>query len=513
MEIKTVLFYDFTKNGELATSLRELMRGMERTLGFGIKVVERTGPTLRSQFPLGSLWEGTGCERIDCITCTQGAEMIPNCTKSSILYENVCLTCNPGAKERRPLVEVRNDVPSLYIGESSRSIYERSREHWADWRGKKGSSHIMKHQEQAHSLEEEPRFIMRVVRSYRTALSRQIGEAVRIRRRGGEGGILNSKAEYSRCRITRLVLDDQKDEELDRMEEEELIRKREQLEADLLAWSSIKFYAREQQMSETRRQLSRIDKRIKACKREQIEMEEGAKPKRRRKMNHPVLDERWGEEVGGPPTQPSQAGGGREAQTVIREQGALSTRRMRQPLIYQMFSTPERSTLSLADRQIKQGSSQPTHQLKSLGGGTVPSPEDRMLVGAPPRLPSGRSGAGLARGRVGAGGPPSPPQTVEAVDTVDTVDAVDTVGTVDTGQGTPSLADRQTVESKTCQFLRGFCMQHNVKGVRYIVTSKKWRDRGKGKGFGYVTSKLVRYRCGEVQSPESYSNPGKYEVK
>ena len=129
-------------------------------------------------------------------------------------------------------------------------------------------------------------------------------------------------------------------------------------------------------------------------------------------------------------------------------------------------------------------------------------------MGAPPRLPSGRSGAGLARGRVGAGGPPSPPQTVEAVETVDTVDAVDTVGTVDTGQGTPSLADRQTVESKTCQFLRGFCMQHNVKGVRYIVTSKKWRDRGKGKGFGYVTSKLVRYRCGEVQSPESYSNPG-----
>ena len=48
VEIKAVLFCDFTKNGELATSLRELMRGMERTLGFGIKVVERTGPTLRS---------------------------------------------------------------------------------------------------------------------------------------------------------------------------------------------------------------------------------------------------------------------------------------------------------------------------------------------------------------------------------------------------------------------------------------------------------------------------------
>ena len=54
------------------------------------------------------------------------------------------------------------------------------------------------------------------------------------------------------------------------------------------------------------------------------------------------------------------------------------------------------------------GPSQPTHQPKSLGGGNVPSPED-TLVGAPPRLPLGRSGAGLARGRVGAGGPPSPP--------------------------------------------------------------------------------------------------------
>ena len=81
------------------------MRRMERTLGFGIKVVERRGPTLRSQFPMGSLWEGTGCERTDCIICTQGAEMISNFTKSSILYENECLTCNPGAKERRPLVE------------------------------------------------------------------------------------------------------------------------------------------------------------------------------------------------------------------------------------------------------------------------------------------------------------------------------------------------------------------------------------------------------------------------
>ena len=95
--------------------------------------------------------------------------------------------------------EVKSDVPTLYVGETSRTIYERSREHWADWRGRKDTSHILKHQEQVHGGEEEPKFTMKVVKSFRTALSRQVGEAVRIRRRGGEGNILNSKAEYNKA--------------------------------------------------------------------------------------------------------------------------------------------------------------------------------------------------------------------------------------------------------------------------------------------------------------------------
>ena len=44
---------------------------------------------------------------------------------------------------------------------------------------------------------------------HRTALSRQLKEAVRIRRRGGEGSILNSKGEYNRCYIPRLELEPQ----------------------------------------------------------------------------------------------------------------------------------------------------------------------------------------------------------------------------------------------------------------------------------------------------------------
>ena len=69
----------------------------------------------------------------------------------------------------------------LYVGESSRSIQERSKEHWANVRGRKEDSHMIRHQMIEHGAEYPPKFIMRVVSYPRTALSRQFSEAVRIR--------------------------------------------------------------------------------------------------------------------------------------------------------------------------------------------------------------------------------------------------------------------------------------------------------------------------------------------
>ena len=91
-----------------------------------------------------------------------------------------------------------------------------------------------------------------------------MGEAVRIRRRGGERNILNSKAEYSRSRIPRLVIDRQTDRDIELLEEEELKRRKEQLEEELKEWSSVKYYAREQNLKENKRQLDKIEGRIKA---------------------------------------------------------------------------------------------------------------------------------------------------------------------------------------------------------------------------------------------------------
>ena len=74
------------------------------------------------------------------------------------------------------------ETPSIYVGETSRSIYERAKEHWGAYQGGTEDSHIRKHQLLVHQGESH-NFIMRLVEFHQSALSRQVGEAVLIRRR------------------------------------------------------------------------------------------------------------------------------------------------------------------------------------------------------------------------------------------------------------------------------------------------------------------------------------------
>ena len=66
-----------------------------------------------------------------------------------------------------------------------------------------------------------------------------------------------------------------------------------------------------------------------------------------------------------------------------------------------------------------------------------------------------------------------------------------------------------------CVFRRGVCQQHRMKGERYVQETKNWKDRGKGKGFGFVTSRKVRYRCMVMKNtvPRSSSSQPNVEVE
>ena len=83
------------------------------------------------------------------------------------------------------------------MGESSRSMYERMKEHWGAWRNKKEDSHMFIHHQNEGA--EQPTFQVRAVKSYKSALTWQIGEGI----------ILISKCEFDRCKNPRLVLEEE----------------------------------------------------------------------------------------------------------------------------------------------------------------------------------------------------------------------------------------------------------------------------------------------------------------
>ena len=302
MQARSVIFVDHTPGGELATRIRELLTRLEPLLGFKIKVVERCGKNLQSQFPLNNLWQGVKCGREECVTCVQeGAEELPDCSKRSVLYENACVDCIPtaGRKGGPREQDVNADVPALYVGESSRSVMERSREHWAGYRGAKADNHMVRHQLLAHDGAAPPKFIMRVVSHHRSALERQVAEAVRIGRRGGAGAVLNSKSEYNRCYIPRLKLENE-EETRAREEQQKLdtIEREQEIERELGAWEQEKTRLRDGERKEQakywRAKFPRTSKKT-GSKRYQ-EGGEGLTPGRRKKARvHELLEEDWGE--------------------------------------------------------------------------------------------------------------------------------------------------------------------------------------------------------------------------
>ena len=286
MKTRAVLFVEQSPMGALASKIREQLQHMGPTLGFKIRVVERTGRNIQTNFSQLHTWRGMQCGREECVTCNQDVEELPDCTRASIVYESICTRCNPGAKKKGELEAAAKGPPSLYVGESSRSIQERALEHWGAARRRAENSHMEKHQSMEHKGE-PPDFIFKVISNHRTALNRQVREAVRIRRRGGAGQILNSKAEYNRCHIPRLTIE--KEDEDDR----KLRLEKEKAEKD-----EITMTLKDMDSTwELRKDQERERAEKKRSRQEDQEQEDVVK-KRTKRMKYTPLEKDWGEDGG-----------------------------------------------------------------------------------------------------------------------------------------------------------------------------------------------------------------------
>ena len=136
------------------------------------------------------------------MVCISGGEDKGDCRRRNVVYKTECRECKEEQGEASKVKEKRD---TLYIGETSRTAYERGKEHQRDAQSKSEKSHVHNHREEIHQGEEGKGFSMKVLRGHRSALARQIHEAVLIANSQSEN-LLNSKTEYNRCIIPRLAV-------------------------------------------------------------------------------------------------------------------------------------------------------------------------------------------------------------------------------------------------------------------------------------------------------------------
>ena len=109
--------------------------------------------------------------------------------------------------DKNKMRQLQEDIKLYkYVGETSRSLYERSFEHLTDFESLSIKSHMLKHAVEMHTREETDKikFGIRIIKTARTSFERQIYESVEIQE-NRRHHLLNSRSEYNRCAVPRLT--------------------------------------------------------------------------------------------------------------------------------------------------------------------------------------------------------------------------------------------------------------------------------------------------------------------
>ena len=164
-------------------------------------------------------WQGSDCTRKNCLLCHTKTRtnklQRQECSKRNIVYETTCATCE--ARERQEIEEsdlgekekiekIKSIKLFKYVGESSRSPYERGWEHLNDLTTLNPRSHMLKHVLTHHPNEDmlSVEFGMSVKKFCKSSFERQILESVTIQHERNNHHLMNSKSEYNRCSLPRL---------------------------------------------------------------------------------------------------------------------------------------------------------------------------------------------------------------------------------------------------------------------------------------------------------------------
>ena len=122
---------------------------------------------------------GGHCGRPKCFPCRSKEG---TCHKQGIVYEIECSHCKAEGKKVQ------------YIGESARNGYGSGAEHMANLNSESHSSPLVRHWKEKHP-EQEWAYTMKVIKSHKTPLPRQVMEGDMIANFNGQE-ILNQKGEW-----------------------------------------------------------------------------------------------------------------------------------------------------------------------------------------------------------------------------------------------------------------------------------------------------------------------------
>ena len=127
------MFVDQTRGGTLAQALRGKMESLGPMLGYRFRIVENAGTTLSSMLSNKNPWSGSTCGRKKFHPCDQKTEKVEAYSAGNVLYESRCTLCN-GLERGKYTTDIKGtrELPSKYVGETSRSLMERAGEHHRD---------------------------------------------------------------------------------------------------------------------------------------------------------------------------------------------------------------------------------------------------------------------------------------------------------------------------------------------------------------------------------------------
>ena len=155
LETLAVMFVDQTMGGALQKSLQMAEDKVAEMVGYRIRMVESSGTQLCRLLPCTNPWKGQHCGRASCYTCEQGGEVLQNCRQRNVLYESMCMVCNQEEEGRKTTnqkdkLQMLKEQTGVYVGETSRSIFEKAGEHRRDAVAGQEDSNMMKHWKLSH---------------------------------------------------------------------------------------------------------------------------------------------------------------------------------------------------------------------------------------------------------------------------------------------------------------------------------------------------------------------------